>query len=35
MLGKTLLKKELSMLHSMDDEMIYTSYFGNAKKILE
>ena len=35
MLGKTLLKKELSMLYSIDDEMIYTSYFGNAKKILE
>lgn len=35
MLGKTLLKKELSMLYSIDDEMIYTSYFGNVKKILE
>lgn len=37
MLGKTLLKKKkkLSMLYSMNDDMIYTSYFGNAKKILE
>ena len=35
MLGKTLLKKELSMLCSMHDDMIYTSYFGNVKKILE